>query len=151
MEMDRVVAIVGVGTILPDAPDTAAFWTNLKAGRYSISDVTDRWDAALYWDPDPKAPDKTYSKIGGWVRFYPWEPTAWRLPIPPRVAAQMDLAQRWSIAACRDPRDDKFLEVAVNGGAGYIVTGDDDLLVLDPFRGIRILTPQAFVGALQQT
>ena len=50
-----------------------------------------------------------------------------------------------SVHACRDPRDDKFLEVAVNGMADLIVTGDDDLLVLDPFRPTRILTPKQFL------
>lgn len=49
------------------------------------------------------------------------------------------------IAACRDPKDDKFLELAVNGRAGLIVSGDADLLALDPFRGIPIITPAAFV------
>ena len=51
------------------------------------------------------------------------------------------------IAACRDPADDKFLELAVNGRADMIVTGDLDLLVLHPFRGIPILTPVAFSHA----
>lgn len=46
---------------------------------------------------------------------------------------------------CRDPRDDKFLEAAVHGHAQIIVTGDADLLALDPFRGIRILKPAAFL------
>jgi putative PIN family toxin of toxin-antitoxin system len=45
------------------------------------------------------------------------------------------------IRACRDPKDDEFLELAVNGGAQLIVTGDKDLLVLDPFREIEIITP----------
>jgi putative PIN family toxin of toxin-antitoxin system len=49
------------------------------------------------------------------------------------------------IHACRDPKDDKFLEVAVHGKAGAIVTGDQDLLVLNPFRGIAILTPRAYL------
>ncbi len=49
------------------------------------------------------------------------------------------------IAACRDPRDDKFLELAVNGNADLIVSGDADLLALTPFRGIPIVTPAAFV------
>jgi len=49
-----------------------------------------------------------------------------------------------TVAACRDPSDDKFLELAVNGHADLIVTGDIDLLVLDPFRDIRIITPGAF-------
>jgi putative PIN family toxin of toxin-antitoxin system len=48
------------------------------------------------------------------------------------------------IAACRDPTDDKFLELAVNGHADLIVSGDGDLLALNPFRQIPILTPAAF-------
>lgn len=53
-----------------------------------------------------------------------------------------------AVQACRDPKDDKFLELAVNGGAGCIVSGDDDLLVLNPFRGIDILTPGDFLAAM---
>lgn len=49
------------------------------------------------------------------------------------------------IAACRDPTDDKFLELAVNGRANLIVTGDADLRALNPFRGIPIITPADFV------
>jgi hypothetical protein len=49
------------------------------------------------------------------------------------------------IRACRDSRDDKFLEVAVHGHADLIVTGDRDLLDLHPFRGIGILTPAAYL------
>ncbi|MGD0629861.1 MAG: putative toxin-antitoxin system toxin component, PIN family [Terracidiphilus sp.] len=52
----------------------------------------------------------------------------------------------YSIRACRDPKDDKFLEVAVYGQADAIVTGDQDLLDLHPFRGIAILTPRAYLG-----
>jgi len=48
------------------------------------------------------------------------------------------------VTGCRDPDDDKFLELAVNGQADVIVSGDVDLLVLDTFRGIPIITPQAF-------
>jgi uncharacterized protein len=50
-----------------------------------------------------------------------------------------------SIRACRDPRDDKFLEVAIHGRADAIITGDADMLDLNPFRGITILTPRAYV------
>lgn len=48
------------------------------------------------------------------------------------------------VTGCRDPKDDKFLELAVNGRADLIVSGDADLLVLDAFRDIPILTPAAF-------
>src|SRR5438445_5841094 len=49
------------------------------------------------------------------------------------------------ITACRDPKDDKFLELAVNGHADIVVSGDADLLTLNPFREIPIVTPATFV------
>lgn len=52
------------------------------------------------------------------------------------------------ITACRDPKDDKFLEVAVAGEADVIVSGDDDLLVLHPFAGIPIVEPATFLQML---
>ena len=48
------------------------------------------------------------------------------------------------VALCRDPTDDKFLELAINGRADLIVSGDRDLLTLHPFRGIPIVTPATF-------
>jgi len=49
------------------------------------------------------------------------------------------------ITDCRDPKDNKFLELAVDGKASYVVTGDKDLLVLNPYRGVLILTPEYFL------
>jgi len=49
------------------------------------------------------------------------------------------------ITACRDPKDNKFLELAVSGHATHIVTGDSDLFALNPFQGIQILPPQSFL------
>ena len=59
------------------------------------------------------------------------------------VARRVPITHR--VQACRDPRDDKFLHVALNGEAEAIITGDADLLVLDPFHGVRILKPAAFL------
>lgn len=50
-----------------------------------------------------------------------------------------------TINICRDPKDNMILELAVSGNADVIVTGDDDLLTLNPFTEILILTPQAFL------
>ncbi len=50
------------------------------------------------------------------------------------------------IRVCRDPKDDKYLELAVNGKAEFIITGDNDLLVLNPFRSIKIITPVQFLA-----
>jgi putative PIN family toxin of toxin-antitoxin system len=49
------------------------------------------------------------------------------------------------ITACRDPKDDKFLALALAGNATAILTGDDDLLSLDPFRGISVLSPRQYL------
>ena len=45
---------------------------------------------------------------------------------------------------CRDPKDDLVLALSVDGGADLIVSGDKDLLVLEKYQAIRILTPRAF-------
>ena len=96
------VAVVGMSAIMPDAPSSDAFWDNITGGRYSISPTPeDRWDPTLYYSEDHSVPDKTYSVIGGWVRDFDWNPIAWRLPVPPMVAAQMDEGQRWAISAAR--------------------------------------------------
>ena len=93
----RAVAVVGIGALLPDAPDAAAFWKNLCEGRYSIAEVPlERWSVDDYYDPDPSAPDKTYSKIGGWVRGYAFDWQRYR--VPPRVAASMDPGQQWAVS-----------------------------------------------------
>ena len=47
---------------------------------------------------------------------------------------------------CRDVKDNQILEVAVNGQAQVIVTGDEDLLVLNPFRGISIMRPTDYLN-----
>jgi uncharacterized protein len=54
------------------------------------------------------------------------------------------------IQECRDSKDDKFLELAASGRATHLITGDDDLLSMHPFRGVAILTPQAFFGLTQE-
>ena len=54
------------------------------------------------------------------------------------------------IHACRDPKDDKFLELAIGGRADCIVSGDDDLLVLNPFRGVEIQPPSTFLRKMQE-
>ncbi len=54
-----------------------------------------------------------------------------------------------NVKACRDPKDDMFLELAVNGSATCIVSSDHDLLELNSFRAIPIMTPNEFIGLLQ--
>jgi putative PIN family toxin of toxin-antitoxin system len=51
----------------------------------------------------------------------------------------------YPVRECRDPTDDKFLEVALNGKADLILTGDADLLALHPWQGIAILPPARYL------
>lgn len=69
--------------------------------------------------------------------------------------AQLDSVTEWvSITGrrlgCRDPDDDKILETALAGAADCIITGDHDLLVMAPFRGIPILDPRRFVDCFNR-
>jgi malonyl CoA-acyl carrier protein transacylase len=98
---ERAIAIVGVGAMMPDALSADAFWQNILNKRYSITETpAERWLISDYYDPDPKAPDKTYSKIGGWVRGFEFD---WkRFKLPPKVAAAMDGGQQWALTVAAD-------------------------------------------------
>jgi putative PIN family toxin of toxin-antitoxin system len=51
-----------------------------------------------------------------------------------------------AVRVCRDPRDDKFLALAAAGGARVILSSDDDLQALNPWRGVQILGPADFLA-----
>lgn len=53
-----------------------------------------------------------------------------------------------NVQECRDPKDDKVLELALNGEAQYIITGDRDLLILNPFRNVRVITVEDFLKTI---
>lgn len=61
------------------------------------------------------------------------------------VVEQVEITE--AIAVCRDPKDDKFLELALSGRATCILSSDKDLLVLQPFQEIEILAPADFLAA----
>ena len=67
-----------------------------------------------------------------------------------REQAEMVAPARLGERVCRDKDDDVVLATAVAGKADIIVTGDDDLLVLKKFRGIRILSPRKFLEFLDR-
>ena len=62
-----------------------------------------------------------------------------------KVAEMVEISK--TIVVCRDPKDDKLLELAVGGNADFLVTGDKDLLVLNPFRSVEIITPREFLDS----
>lgn len=60
------------------------------------------------------------------------------------------IAVSYTVRVCRDPKDDKFLELAIDGSANLIVTGDKDLLAIGSFHGIAIITPSAYLARQKQ-
>ncbi|MFH2201859.1 MAG: SDR family NAD(P)-dependent oxidoreductase [Elusimicrobiota bacterium] len=92
------IAIIGLGSIFPGAKNTAQYWNNLKGKVDSIIEVPkDRWDWRLYYDADRSVPDKTYSKLGGFVLDFDFDPL--KLRIPPTIAKQMDSVQQMAVSA----------------------------------------------------
>lgn len=81
-------------------------------------------------------------------RYVIWEEREQFLQLLIRETTLVEITEE--IQECRDPKDDKFLELAVSSGASHLITGDTDLLALDPFRGIRILTPKQFLDSLTE-
>ncbi len=60
-----------------------------------------------------------------------------------RIVEKIEIIRK--ITSCRDPKDNKFLELAINGRAKIIVTGDKDLLVLHPYQSVQIITPAQYL------
>lgn len=81
-------------------------------------------------------------------KFDPYVSQAERLEFLAEYLNQAELVEvTESMAECRDPKDNKFLELAVTGKASFLVTGDPDLLVMNPFRGVPIVTPVRFLSS----
>jgi acyl transferase domain-containing protein len=92
---DAPIAVVGMACRFPgDATTPERYWENLAAGRDAVTEVpADRWDNAAWFDPDPEAAGKTYSRHGGFLgpvdRF-----DAAFFGIAPRDARSMDPQHR---------------------------------------------------------
>ena len=89
------LAIIGLSCRFPGGADSpAAFWQMLKDGVDAVSEVpADRWDVEAFYDPNPDAPGKTYSRWGGFVHHIAqFDPLFFG--ITPREAASMDPQQR---------------------------------------------------------
>ncbi|MBI3183216.1 MAG: SDR family oxidoreductase [Myxococcales bacterium] len=148
--ISRAVAVVGVGAVLPDAPDAPAFWQNVLQARDCISEVPpDRWSVADYYDPDPKAPEKTYSKIGGWVRGFSFDPV--RLRIPPRVAAAMDDGQKWVVAASLEAlKDSGYPDRPLDLDSTAVILGNAMGGERHYLTSLRVFAPE-YIHALEAT
>jgi len=99
------VAIVGVGCLLPGAQDADALWRNLLDRVDCIREIPpERWDWRLYYDADPSAPDRIYSKWGSFIDPLPFDPLHYGIPPKslPSIALPQLLALETTRRALRD-------------------------------------------------
>ncbi|MEE2748171.1 MAG: beta-ketoacyl synthase N-terminal-like domain-containing protein, partial [Candidatus Thermoplasmatota archaeon] len=113
------IAVIGVGALLPDAPDIDTFWANILSSKISFKEVPDyRWTLSDFWvegGPKNVEENKTYSKIGAWVEHFEFDWRRWR--VPPGSIPQIDVSQLWAVAVSAAALED----------AGYMGDGAKEL------------------------
>ena len=144
MANQKMVAVVGLGAILPDALDVASFWKNIISNKYSVTEVpANRWNVDLYYDSDHSAVDKTYSKIGAFVRDYQFDPLKNGIAIPPKVLAVMDATQQWAIAASQQAlKDYGYPEKGLDPERVAVIFGNANAGEMHYRSTFRILMPE---------
>jgi polyketide-type polyunsaturated fatty acid synthase PfaA len=86
------IAVVGVSALFPGSIDAAGFWRDILAGRDMVGPVpASHWLVEDYYDPDPKAPDKTYANRGAFLGQVPFDPM--EFGIPPNIVPATDTSQ----------------------------------------------------------
>ncbi|MBO86165.1 MAG: hypothetical protein CL927_12470, partial [Deltaproteobacteria bacterium] len=111
------IAIIGLGCRLPGAQSVSDFWQLVLDGRSAIDEVPhERWNPTLFWDADKSVPDKTYAKIGGFLREFSFNPRRFR--IPPRAARSIDPVQQITLEAVADALEDAGLKAGPRDKSG---------------------------------
>lgn len=94
------IAIIGISTLVPKADYPETFWSNILHKIDAITEIpASRWDWRLYFDPDPKARDKVYSKWGGFLDDVAFDPL--RFGIPPKSLKSIEPLQLLTLEAVR--------------------------------------------------
>ncbi len=128
------IAIVGLSAIVPQAANARTFWENTLKGLDTITEIPpDRWDWRLYYDADPKAPDKIVSKWGGFVPDITFDPLKYGMP--PNSLSSIEPVQLLVLesvrAAIEDagyaerpfPRERTSVVLGIGGGAAQLAMG----------------------------
>lgn len=107
LKTDKVldVAIIGMACIYPGARNIDEFWRNILTGKDSVTEVPDeRWNKALYYNPDVADGSKSHSKWGGFIPDIDFDPVAFG--IPPQSLAAIDPTQLLSLLVAKQALDD---------------------------------------------
>jgi acyl transferase domain-containing protein len=117
------IAIIGMSCILPKAQDLRVYWENILNKVNAITEIPkDRWDWELYYDPDPRATDKIYSKWGGFIDDVPFDPIEYGMP--PNSLLSIDPAQLLALWAARAAmKDAGYLERPFDRSRTSVILG----------------------------
>ena len=110
------VAIIGIGCLFPKAEDLSRYWANIRNRVDAITEVpATHWRQEDYYDPDPKAPDKTYARRGGFLS--PVDFPALEFGIAPNNLDATDTTQLLGLFVSRRALDDAGY--AAEGGRAF--------------------------------
>lgn len=117
MDIGQGVAIVGIGCRFPGGVFTPdQYWDfMLRRGDGIVEVPRERWNTDLFYDPDPAAPGRAYTRHGGFVTRSPWDFDAEFFGISPREAEVMDPQQRWVLEVAWEALDDAGLAGVASG------------------------------------
>jgi len=107
MKRDCPVAIIGMGCLFPGSPDKESYWRTITAKKNLITPVPpSHFLVEQYYDPDPKAPDRTYCRQGGFLDPVAFDPIAFN--IPPANLDSIDTSQLLSLVVARQVIEEAF-------------------------------------------
>ncbi|MFM6309767.1 MAG: beta-ketoacyl synthase N-terminal-like domain-containing protein, partial [Dolichospermum sp.] len=99
------IAIIGMASIFPQAKNLQEYWQNIIEKVDCITDVPpSRWQIDDYYDPDPKAEDKTYCKRGGFLPDIDFNPMEFGLP--PNILEVTDISQLLGLVVAKEAMED---------------------------------------------
>jgi len=138
------VAIIGMSCFLPKAPHLQAYWRNILSKVNAITEIpADRWDWKRYYDPDPKAKDKVYSKWGGFIDDVPFDPMSFGMP--PTSLTSIEPLHLLTLEAVRAAlRDAGYLDRAFDRERVSVILGTGGAGDLGQLYGFRSLLPHFF-------
>ncbi len=138
------VAIIGMSCILPKAPCLRAYWQNILNKVNALIEIpADRWDWREYYDRDPRAKDKVYSKWGGFIDEIPFDPLSYGMP--PGSLSSIDPIQLLTLEAVRAAlRDAGYLDRPFDRERASVILGASGAGELGQLYGFRSWIPHLF-------
>ncbi|MBV6625858.1 MAG: acyltransferase domain-containing protein [Rivularia sp. (in: Bacteria)] len=116
------IAIIGMGSLFPQARNLQEYWEKIIAGSDCITDVPEsRWNVDDYYDPDPKKPDKTYCKRGGFIPDIDFNPMEFGLP--PNQLEVTDISQLLALVVAKQALCDAGYEKGFNHERTGVILG----------------------------